>query len=446
MSAAANKKVLGTVPSLVSSASLFRSPATQVIPLANGLRLATQTFDSPTATVAIRVDSGSSDDVKSGTASLLNRLSRRKIESQLAASGVKLNSYTCREHTVYSARVFKSDVNSVFATISDAVSNPALDAQSVEAEKACLAAQAAGLEKNYQDRLMYHLHRTAFMDTGLGNFPEGTPEGIKSITVGDLEAYRNAHVTGKNTVAVGAGGVDQDVLLESVSKSLGSLSSSVAARSSPAVFVGSDIEFRFDSMKEATIAMAYEAPAANSDEAFTFKVLEAVLGSWKLTQPGAENAASRFAQDVYESHSASSFETFSLGYKDSGLFGIKITADPHYLEEAMYRVTYNFTRLAYEVSETEVERAKNQIKTKLLLNSANSDHVVSDIAWQLQNYGRRIPSAEVAARIDAVTLQDVRAAAHKYIVDEDHALAAVGPVNELPDYNWIRRRSYWHRF
>ncbi len=112
----------------------------------------------------------------------------------------------------------------------------------------------------------------------------------------------------------------------------------------------------------------------------------------------------------------------------------------------MYRVTYNFVRLAYEVSETEVERAKNQIKTKLLLNSSNSDHVVSDIAWQLQNYGRRIPSAEIAARIDAVSLQDVRAAAQKYIVDEDHALAAVGPLNELPDYNWIRRRSYWHRF
>lgn len=31
------------------------------------------------------------------------------------------------------------------------------------------------------------------------------------------------------------------------------------------------------------------------------------------------------------------------------------------------------------------------------------------------------------------------------INDQDHALAAVGPIHELPDYNWIRRRSYWLR-
>jgi hypothetical protein len=29
---------------------------------------------------------------------------------------------------------------------------------------------------------------------------------------------------------------------------------------------------------------------------------------------------------------------------------------------------------------------------------------------------------------------------------QDHALAAVGPIYELPDYNWIRRRSYWLRY
>ncbi|CAM9869143.1 unnamed protein product, partial [Choristocarpus tenellus] len=34
----------------------------------------------------------------------------------------------------------------------------------------------------------------------------------------------------------------------------------------------------------------------------------------------------------------------------------------------------------------------------------------------------------------------------EFINDQDHALAAVGPIHELPDYNWIRRRSYWLRY
>ena len=54
--------------------------------------------------------------------------------------------------------------------------------------------------------------------------------------------------------------------------------------------------------------------------------------------------------------------------------------------------------------------------------------------------------AEQFTRIDAIEVSDVRNVADSVINDEDHALAAVGPIFELPDYNFIRRRSYWHRF
>lgn len=125
---------------------------------------------------------------------------------------------------------------------------------------------------------------------------------------------------------------------------------------------------------------------------------------------------------------------------------MKLAAAPRGLEEAMYRVTYNFVRLTHEVCAEEVERAKNQLKTRLFVNSCDTDHVADSMGWQLLSYGRRIPTAELAARIDAITLDDVRLTADKYLNDEDHVLAAVGPLHELPDYNWIRRRSYWHRF
>ena len=29
---------------------------------------------------------------------------------------------------------------------------------------------------------------------------------------------------------------------------------------------------------------------------------------------------------------------------------------------------------------------------------------------------------------------------------DSHALAALGPIHELPDYNFVRRRSYWLRY
>ena len=46
------------------------------------------------------------------------------------------------------------------------------------------------------------------------------------------------------------------------------------------------------------------------------------------------------------------------------------------------------------------------------------------------------------ARIDALTARDIRATANRFINDEDHALAAIGPIGNLPDYKWIRERSF----
>jgi hypothetical protein len=65
----------------------------------------------------------------------------------------------------------------------------------------------------------------------------------------------------------------------------------------------------------------------------------------------------------------------------------------------------------------------------------NTD-VAESIGRELLVYGRRIPKAEMFARIDAVDADTVRAVADRFIYDQDVAIAAVGDTQFLPDYNW----------
>lgn len=58
-------------------------------------------------------------------------------------------------------------------------------------------------------------------------------------------------------------------------------------------------------------------------------------------------------------------------------------------------------------------------------------------------YDRRIPLHELERRIDSVSAQNVRDVAFKYIYDRCPAIAAVGPVENLPEYNKIRSAMYW---
>jgi len=47
--------------------------------------------------------------------------------------------------------------------------------------------------------------------------------------------------------------------------------------------------------------------------------------------------------------------------------------------------------------------------------------------------------------LQKVTAKDVRDVALKYIYDRCPAVAAVGPIENLPDYNRIRSSMYWLR-
>lgn len=121
-------------------------------------------------------------------------------------------------------------------------------------------------------------------------------------------------------------------------------------------------------------------------------------------------------------------------------------ANDNQLDDLMWNVMDNLVRLCHSVTDEEVARGKMQLKAALLTQQDSLQASCEEIGRQFLVHGRRVPLTEMLARVDAVTTASVREAAMIHINDKDHALAAIGPIFELPDYNWIRRRSYWVRY
>lgn len=424
------------------------------------MRVASQTLPGETATVGVWIDTGSryENANNNGVAHFLEHISfkgtknrtQRQLEEAIENMGAHLNAYTSREQTVYFARVFKNDVPRAMEILSDILTNSLLDKDAIEREREVILREMTEVNKVYEEQILDHLHETAFMGTGLGRTILGPEENIRRLTRDDLLDYVQTHYTSNRFVVAGAGAVDHNQLVDLSEQYFGKLPTSPKSGSQivmdPAVFTGSDKLIRFDSMKEAHVALAYEGASWSSEFAFPMMVIQTLLGSWDRSSPGGSNIASKLARDIAENDAADSFMTFNTCYKDTGLFGVYLVAPEKCLEEAMYRTTYNLTRLCHEVTEEEVARAKNQLKANLLIQQDNFSNICEDIGRQLLTYNRRMSTAEMAARIDAISLEDVKVTANKFFNDEDHALAAVGPIYELPDYNWIRRRSYWQRY
>ncbi|GMP57269.1 hypothetical protein CsSME_00021426 [Camellia sinensis var. sinensis] len=73
---------------------------------------------------------------------------------------------------------------------------------------------------------------------------------------------------------------------------------------------------------------------------------------------------------------------FNTNYKDTGLFGVYAIAKPDCLDDLAYAIMYEMSKLCYRVSEVDVTRACNQLKSSLLLHIEGTNPVAEDIGRQ----------------------------------------------------------------
>jgi len=80
------------------------------------------------------------------------------------------------------------------------------------------------------------------------------------------------------------------------------------------------------------------------------------------------------------------------------------------------------------------------MKVGLLASLESPGGKLEQMARQVLLFGRAIPREELAARLDAVTLDDVRAAGRS-LLGHQPTIAAVGPTHGLPPAKRLRHAA-----
>lgn len=442
--------------------SLMGYPKTNVSTLGNGLRVASEPgieVNSQTATVGVWIDTGSRYETpaNNGVAHFLEHIlfkgtptrSRVQLEQEVENMGGHLNAYTSREQTVFYAKVNKEHVPNAVELLSDILQNSNMTEDAIDRERDVIVREMAEIDSQMEEVIFDRLHQTAYRDTMLGRTILGPEENIRSISKADIEEYVNTHYIAPRMVVAGAGAVNHDQLVELSEKHFGS----VAAKGDnepvmeAARFTGSDIRVRYDDMPQAHVAYAFETAGWCDPDNYPLMVIANMLGSWDAQTTGGEHSSSPLVANVASQGQATSISTFNTQYSDTGLFGVYgVLNDGPGANQLMYEITNAMTGLCYAVDDVLLEEAKNQLKMNVLAQMDGSTAVCEDVGRQLLTYGRRIHPTETLARIDAVDTNAVKACANRYFYDRDFALAGIGPILELPDYNWLRRKTYWLRY
>jgi predicted Zn-dependent peptidase len=142
--------------------------------------------------------------------------------------------------------------------------------------------------------------------------------------------------------------------------------------------------------------------------------------------------SSRLFQEVREKRGlVYSIYSFNAPHADGGLFGIYAGTGEREAEELVPVTLEELRKVQGGVSEAELARARAQVKASLLMSLESTGARCEQLARQLQVFGRVVPTAETVAKINAVTIDDVRRAAAR-IFRGAPTLAALGPAEHVP--------------
>jgi len=163
-----------------------------------------------------------------------------------------------------------------------------------------------------------------------------------------------------------------------------------------------------------------EGLTRHDDRRFALGVLNTALGG---------GTSSRLFQEVRERRGlAYSVFSFASHHADSGLVGVSVGCLPTKLDDVLAVVRAELAKVAAEgITEEELVRGKGMLRGGLVLGLEDSGSRMSRIGKAELVHDELLSIDEVMARIDAVTLEEIRALAAE-LFGRGEVLAVVGPA------------------
>jgi processing peptidase subunit alpha len=171
------------------------------------------------------------------------------------------------------------------------------------------------------------------------------------------------------------------------------------------------------------VHLAFEGLPISSDDIYALATLQTLLGgggSFSAGGPG-KGMYSRLYTNVLNQHGwVESCVAFNHSYTDSGLFGIAASCYPGRTARMLDILCRELHSLTLDsglsaLGQVEVARAKNQLRSSLLMNLESRMVELEDLGRQVQVHGRKVPVREMTRRITELTVEDLRRVARMIV-------------------------------
>ncbi|KAL7753574.1 Mitochondrial-processing peptidase subunit alpha [Sorochytrium milnesiophthora] len=454
------------------SATPLRTMITQ---LPSGLRVASYDTPSHFAAVGVFVDAGSRYETPEsrGVSHFIDRLAfkstRTSSELDNAATITSLGGNvfctSTRESILYQAAVFHANLETTMSLLASTTLQPAITDTEIDLARRNIAYELEDLQSKPEVFATELLHAAAYGDEGLGNSLMCDAARLDVINRDTIFDYRRMFYRPERMVVAGSGIVHEQ-LVALTQATFGPILSGYTPQAplpiAPARYQGGSRVVQIpppppthpNPIQPLTyVQLAFPTVPFTHPDIYAMATLQLLMGgggSFSAGGPGKGMFSRLYTNVLNRYRWMDSCLCFHHSYNDSGLFGIAATCDPRYNEHVLNVVVGELLHMGDVLSDSEITRAKNMLKSSLLMNLESQMVRLEDVGRQVQVTGKRVEADEMIANIDAVTKEHLLRVAQE-LTSRPLSFSAVGEhLDGLPSAHDTlerflagRKRSRW---
>ncbi len=402
--------------------------------LDNGLRVITAAMPhTPSVAVSVFVGVGSryETDAEAGISHFIEHLlfkgtekrpTSREISEAIEGVGGILNGGTDKELTVYWCKVAQTHFRRALDVLLDILRHSKFDPHEIEKERQVIIEEINMSRDSPQHWVNILVDELLWPGHALGRDIAGSKESVAAITREMMLTYMDGqYQPGRITVAI-AGNIEHQEMVNAVSQNLGDWTSqSPSAEYTPyQAQPPRRMALETRDIEQAHLCLALPGLSLLHPQRFTLDLLNIVLG---------EGMSSRLFVEIRDRLGlAYSIHSYIDHLHDSGSMMVYAGVDPKNLPTVITAILDQLDKLKIIIPDSEITKAKELAKGRLLLRMEDSRNVAGWIGGQEILTGQVMDIEQVVAIIDAITADELKKLAEELLVGSQLCMAVVGPL------------------
>ncbi|HEY0162386.1 MAG TPA: pitrilysin family protein [Edaphobacter sp.] len=353
--------------------------------------------------------------------------SARQIAREVDTIGGNLDAFTSKENICFSIKVLDEHIAPALDVLSDMVLHPTFTPDDLLREQGVILEEIKMDEDNPDYLVSEMFVQNFWKGDALGRPILGTKKTVSSFTQETLFRFYRDTFTPRNMVFSAAGNLEHESFVAEVERRFGSLAPSASHplphREAPATTPHITLK-RKKSLEQVQLCLGVPSSAVNHPDRYAIYLLNSILGG---------GMSSRLFQSIREDRGLA-YSIFSemSPFRDTGSLAIYAGVAIDKTKQTIELTMRELSRLKQEtVSVSELTRAKDQLKSNMVMGLESGSSRMANLARQQMYFGRFFGIEDLTREIEAVTPEDIQRLARELFRSETMAVALLGNLGEM---------------